>query len=112
MLPKPYRIPSRFLRGVMRQKERIVHEGLELKMLKTTNEHLRCTIVVSTRIDKRATTRNRMRRLISESVRHLLSDVSGGYDVVLTLRSRVPDSQTEVDRIVRRAFVQARILSV
>lgn len=100
MLPKPNRIPSPAVRSVLRQGKRIIGDRMEVKIQKTANDLFRCAIVVPMRVDKRATARNRIRRLISESVRHLLPRLSQGYDVVIQVKRRLPDTQTEVDSIV------------
>jgi ribonuclease P protein component len=62
----------------------------------------RVVIVVSKKIDKRATKRNRMRRLIRESLRHLgLADVGG---MILVRKNIAEYKQTEVEMAVKHLF--------
>ncbi len=98
MLPKPHRIPSNEISRVLRQGKRIVASDIEAKVLKTATHEFRCAIVVPLRVDKRATARNRVRRLVSESVRRLLPRLSVGYDAMILIQRRLPDTQADVDR--------------
>lgn len=49
----------------------------------------RVGFVVSKRISKNATTRNTIKRLLSEAVRSLWHEIPQGYDLVLTARHQV-----------------------
>ena len=46
----------------------------------------RCTIVVPTSTDKRAVVRNRIKRLISESMARLSPELSSGTDIVFLVK--------------------------
>ena len=64
----------------------------------------RFAFVVSTSVDKRATRRNRIKRLMREEVRTLLSNLKDNTDVVLTARSGQEDKVTKsVEELLRRA---------
>jgi ribonuclease P protein component len=53
-------------------------------------------------VDKRATMRNRIRRLVSESVHHVLSDIHTGYDIVILVRRNIAaNKQKDVEKIVK-----------
>lgn len=45
--------------------------------------------VISTKIDKRATVRNRIKRLLREAVRASLSKIPNGFDLVFVVRPQV-----------------------
>jgi len=45
--------------------------------------------VISTKIDKRATVRNRIKRLLREAVRANLTKVPNGFDFVLVVRPQI-----------------------
>ena len=111
MLPKSHRIPSPELRAVSRQGKRIVSNSLELKFFATSNDAFRCAIVVPIKFDKRATARNRVRRLISESVRLMLPSLRGGVDGVFFVRGRLPDTQQDVQKIVYDVLEKAGVLT-
>lgn len=111
MLPKSHRLPSPDVRVVLRTGKRIVSGSIELKSIPTLTNVFRCAIVVPTSVDKRATRRNRIRRLISESVRLLLPSLQKGADCTFFVRSRIPDSQLEVHILVSDLLKRADLLT-
>lgn len=60
----------------------------------------RFAFVVSTSVDKRATVRNRMKRLLRESVRKMLP-TGPSVDGVFIAKKGLPDKQEEVDKLIR-----------
>jgi len=79
---------------------RVRSDFIEL-IYRKTNGAPRFAFIVSTKIDKRATARNRMRRTMSESVRHLLATV-GSIDGIFIAKKNFADlPQTEIEKIVR-----------
>jgi ribonuclease P protein component len=50
---------------------------------------LRVGFVVSKRISKLAVERNRVKRLLSEAIRHHLSELPSGWDIVLSARNNI-----------------------
>ena len=73
---------------------------------------MRVGIVVSKRISKHAVERNHIKRLLSEAIRASLSELSGGWDVILSARSSIltadlPMLQQDVGLLLRRARLLA-----
>lgn len=60
----------------------------------------RFAFIVSTKIDKRATRRNRMRRTMSESVRHVLNTIQPIDGIFIAKKNFTDLPQTEVEKIV------------
>ncbi len=60
----------------------------------------RFAFIVSTKIDKRATVRNRMRRVLSESVRHLLPTIAPIDGIFIAKKNFADLPQTDVEKIV------------
>ena len=112
MLSKPHRIPSSELSTVMRFGKRMQMDTLSLIYARNAISAVRFTFVVSTKIDKRATRRNRMRRLMSESVRLHLHVITPGCDAVFVAKKGLAGlSQTEVEAQVVGALGKAGILN-
>ena len=84
MLPYPNRLPKTEILEVLRSGRRFTHDTLHL-LYKRTDGTPRFAIIVSTKIDKRTTSRNRIRRVLSESVRQLLPYIEP-IDAVLRVR--------------------------
>jgi ribonuclease P protein component len=69
---------------------------------------LRVGFVVSKRISKHAVKRNYIKRLLSEAVRPVLSDLPSGWDIVFSAKSQVigvhlPVLAQDVSQLLRRA---------
>lgn len=110
MLPTPYRTPSSRVPVVLRHGSRIVSGPLELRMMKSDDMNFRAAVLVGVSVDKRATVRNRMKRLVRESVYRLLPRLTGGIDAVIRVRSRLPDFEHDVEVSVANLLRHAGIL--
>ncbi len=92
---KQLQSPSRF---ALRQERR------------TPLANARFAVIVSAKVDKRATARNRMKRLVREAVQHLLPSIQQGVCGVFVVRSRLPDTMEAVALLVRRLLGQKHLL--
>ncbi len=80
-------------------------------VLKREGEKTRFGVIVSKKIDKRAVTRNRIRRVILESVRLSLSSVKDGYLVVFLAKKRLVGlGLEEVGKEVIESFKKAGLI--
>lgn len=94
MLPKVHRLPRNVLRRVLSEGKRYAQDILEYRVIHNkNNEPWRASIVVSTRIDKRAVYRNRIRRILSEELR-LTPKTMLGVDFVVIVKKRGNNDQT------------------
>jgi ribonuclease P protein component len=125
MLPQLNRLPSSDVPLVMRRGKRTTGDTLTVTALKreahvstfvpqsgTPPAESRFAFIVSTKIDKRATRRNRIRRTLRESVHHLLDRITPGFDCILTSRRDVSEmKQPDIEKIVVPLLVKAGILN-
>ncbi len=71
---------------------------------------LRVGITASKKIGN-AVQRNRARRLIRESVRHLAADMKDGYDLIFVARGKTPFMKCpEVQRFIQKQLKEAGVL--
>jgi ribonuclease P protein component len=117
MLPRSNRIPSSEIPGVMRHGKRAAGEIFQIVTQKGEADVTpslgkpRFAFIVSTKIDKRATRRVRMKRLISESIFHLLPRFHGSADCIVIARKDFSGMmQTEVEIMVAEIFQKAGLL--
>lgn len=102
MLPSLNRLPSPETRKVLREGRRISLPEFQLVYRKKTSEPSRFTVIVSTKIAKRATQRNRLKRLIRESLQHILPDLKSNLDGVVIVRKNFSEStQVEIQEKVK-----------
>jgi len=71
----------------------------------------RFALIVSKSVDKRATIRNRIKRLLSESVRHVLLQITQPVDgVIIASRQLVGLEQAEVEKRVIELLKRAKVI--
>jgi ribonuclease P protein component len=80
----------------------------------TSNDvaQLRIGFVISKRISKRAVDRNRLKRLLSETIRPLLPELTPGWDIVLSARKDILTAdlhtlEQDIPVLLRRARLLA-----
>ncbi len=93
---------------VRQQGRSIVSRLLILAWTPNDQASPRIGFVVSKRISKRAAERNYIKRLLSEALRPVLSDISPGWDIVFSARNQIigvslPVLTQEVSILLRRA---------
>ncbi len=110
MLPKSYRLPSSDITRVIHKGRLVSGRNFQIILHKTNRPTSRFAVVISTRIDKRATKRNRAKRLIHESIQHLMPTITGGWDIIFRLTSILPSmKQPEVEQLVNNALIEAGV---
>ena len=100
MLPPINRLPKKQISSVLRRGTHVRSGIAELVYRKSVGTP-RFAFIVSTKIDKRATARNRMRRVLSESVRHILATIAPIDGIFIAKKNFAELPQTEVEKIVR-----------
>lgn len=109
MLSLPNRLPKNDIPLLLRRGMHVRNDYIELVYKKRQipdrvgddNTISRFAFIVSTKIDKRATARNRMRRVLSESVRHLLATIQPIDGIFIAKKNFADLPQTEIEKIVR-----------
>jgi ribonuclease P protein component len=105
MLSQPHRLPAFEISRVMRTGKRTTGNGIVIISLKNETNVSRFAFIVSTKIDKRATVRNRIRRVMSESVRLILSSITKSIDyVVIARRDLTGLDQKEVGKRIENVL--------
>lgn len=109
MLPSSNRLPKQDISRVMRSGVRVTGNSIVLLYKKTTGSS-RFAFIVSTKVDKRATVRNRIRRIVSESVRHLLPRIPSTDGIVIVHKNIAGLTQLETEKMVTELLVSAKLL--
>lgn len=111
MLHKANRLPASDIPRVMKHGTRVGGNGITVIFLKKGQEtinnkqFLRFAFVVSTKVDKRATVRNRVRRRMSESVRYLMPTIPSSIDAVfIGSKLLIGLSRKEIETRINEVF--------
>lgn len=122
MLSRNHRLPRFDIPRVMKTGKRIAGNGFALIYSDSRNrgqnsqedsgnhDLSRFAFIVSKKTDKRATVRNRIKRILSESVRHLLPSISPTIDgVFIGNKALAQCSQAETEIRVAKIFHEIHI---
>lgn len=66
------------------------------------NTDIKCAVIVSRKIDKRATVRNRLRRIFTESLKKAIADKKVEYDLVFYLRKPILDNTDKINNELQK----------
>ena len=101
MSSKSNRLPHNVFTRVFRAGKRIQCEDLLLIVSPNSQSVSRFAVQVGVKIDKRATRRNRMKRLIREAIRHLLPSLKSGFDCIVIANSNLSEyKQQDVEKML------------
>jgi len=97
MLPKENRLRTKYdFRRVKRIGKSAYSPYFTLLYAPAKNpQNLRFGLVASSKLDKRATQRNRARRLMREAIRKRLTDTKQGYDIILIAKNKIKGAKFE-----------------
>jgi ribonuclease P protein component len=113
-LPKQYRLTrQKEFESVYDSGKTVRNSFLFIKFLKDSSlQGSKFGIVVSAKVSKKATVRNRIRRHISEAIRPHLKRISKNVNVVIVTNSKIVDKEfTEIEKVVLDLLKKAKILS-
>ena len=73
------------------------------------DRYSRFAFIISTKISKLAVHRNRVNRAFSESIRRLLTEISGGYDFVFLAKKTITKKTTdEINEEVKNFLLHSK----
>lgn len=105
MLPKQNRLPLRTEFSRVKKESQMIHGKFFSLLLAPSNKPPRFAFIVSKKIDKRATQRNHIRRLLAESVQSHLLGIKKKADVVFLVKKVIADQDLEtIKNEVGKAF--------
>jgi ribonuclease P protein component len=114
MLPKQHRFPLRLEFNRLRKEGKLFQGKLfSLLISHSKRQPSRFAFIVSTKIHKKATKRNRAKRLLREAVRSLLPKIKPGFDGVFLAKKAIIDNKLiEVKKETEKIFRQAGLIAV
>jgi len=112
MLPKSLRIPRRVISDVLRKGRRHAHPHVTLVLLPNNETVSRFACIISAKAEPQAVRRNRMRRVIYETIRMHIDEIKKGLHVIFVLKKSAFSLQKDdLPRIVLEALsiIESRI---
>lgn len=92
MLPKKYRlIKEKDFKRVNSSRQSFFSSLFRLRLAKNDQADSRFAVVTTTRLSKRATQRNRLRRQLTEIIRLNRKDIKSGYDMIFMAKPNALD---------------------
>ena len=105
MFPKPNRLLHEAFTRVFRIGRRFNNENISIIVAPNTLVICHFAVQVGVKIDKRATQRNRMKRLIREAIRKLLPDIKNGFDIVIIAQKNFSEKkEQEIEAVLLDLF--------
>lgn len=111
-LAKKYRLPKKDIDHLFKQGKTVKNSFFFIKFIKNDIEHLRTTVVVPIKIFKKATARNRFKRLIAETILtgHFLEK---SYDIAVVAVVDIVGKQSkeikrDLEQTMNKIFSQIR----
>lgn len=138
MLPRHNRLPAGGVRQIMRYGKRVIGNGMTIIVISrqigfrkansrnlpknsandsgnqyhSGSQHARFSFIVSVKVSKSAVIRNRIRRLLRESVHHMIPNIPDTVDmVVIGTKEIVGMTQVEVQRRMSDLLSKAHFLN-
>lgn len=113
MLPRKHRLPLRTDLVRVQEKGKLF-QGRLFSLLVAKRKKLetsRFGFIISTKIHKKATKRNRARRLLVEAIRNLLPKIKPGFDCVFLAKKTIIGKELrEIKKEVEQLFKKGRLL--
>lgn len=111
MLPRQNRLKKKELEGVFKEGKGFKEDFIFLKITKNNLKVSRFGFVVSQKVSKKATLRNKIKRRLRAGVQTRLAKIKKGWDMVLVA---VPGLETknvwEIEEAINKLFKKANVL--
>lgn len=102
MIKKEYRLPSYAFKKIYQKGQSERGEAFILKKLLTQRLFSRFGVVISTKVNKKATQRNLLRRRIFAIIFDLNDKIKPGFDYIVTVKKELDFKEAEKE--IRKLF--------
>lgn len=111
MLPLINRLPAKRIPELLRVGQKFATPLLKAIVQKTeTGKPCRLAILIPKRIYKRATARNKTKRLLKERIRHHINCLDPGNDALVVLRKELSQDNHCLEKEVEDLFKKAGLI--
>lgn len=112
MLAKPYRLQkSKDIEMVFRRGKSFNNDFVFLKMKSNNLEISRFGFVIGTKISKKSTVRNKIKRRLREIIRKSLDNIKPGFDIIIGVTPEIIDKDyQDVNKKLVQLLDKARLI--
>lgn len=112
MLPKPHRLTKeKDFEKVYKKGKFFAQNFLMCRILKNSFKISRFGIVIGTKVSKKATKRNKVKRRLREAIRLKLNKIKKGFDILIMVKPEIVDKDYhEIDKVLISLLKKARLL--
>jgi ribonuclease P protein component len=112
MLKKPNRVRKNAdFNKIFREGKKINTDFLLLKVAENNNDKSRFGFVVSKKVSKNSTTRNKIKRILREIIRKRETEIRGGFDIVIIIKKDFSKIKfSEIEKFVWSTLEQSSLL--
>jgi len=112
MLPRPNRLPKTVFFTLFRKASREQNDDFQMRIYPNSLKVSRFAVQVSKKTAKHAVDRNRIKRLVRESISHLLPTIKPGFDCIMIAKTNFADQQeSSIEKSVRNLLAERRLIS-
>lgn len=106
MLPKKFRLTKKKdFEKIFRKGECLTEKIFVLKAAENGLDYSRFGFIVSLKVSKKATVRNRIRRQIQESIRMNIGGIKNGFDIIILAKPIIKNKPyKEISSIIKSAL--------
>ena len=113
MLPQINRLKKeKDIKKVLKEGEALNEEVLVLKVIKNNLKNSRFGFIISGKISKKATIRNKIKRRLSETIRTKIKKIKTGADGLFIVKPGIEKKEIQdVDKIINKILFRANLLN-
>ena len=113
MLSKPYRLKKKEVEMIFREGSGIKEDFLILKILKNKLTGIKFSVIVSLKVSKKTTVRNKIKRRISELLGVKIKNIKRGTRGIILAAPGIEGKDFwEIDEALNRLLERAKLLEV
>lgn len=111
-LAKKYRLPKKDIDRLFKRGKTVGNSFFFIKFLKNETDHLRMTVVVSSKVAKKAVRRNYIKRIFTETIRSG-QFLKKSFDVMIVATASIVEKPSkeikrELEQTLNKIFSQSR----
>ncbi len=112
MLSKKYRlVKNKDFENIFKNSRAQNSAFLSVRFIKNNLKFSRFGFLVGSRVSKKATLRNKIKRQLREVVRKILEEIKKGFDIVIIAQPQIAQTKQKKEIIIKNLLKKAKLLN-